>query len=326
MSLPKLADSTTEGPTGRPSIDVSQVPLHEAAALLRRIGRRTLEDLLGERPLSGGREVTDLTAQIIVNLPAASARVRNRFTDVFQSAVSRFGVGARASARATDLEWLTVLQAEIRDLHVDSPRPSDGTVRTELRFERAATRKLRAVLGLDAQARIPQHWHDLLSTLTWDEADLQLVAGEWLIAYARSHYLMTFDEVSAGIKLPRISANTWWALVMLAAAQRGRVNEQRNALQNLALDWIQSLASGFVAKPGWAGFWDQWLLLRAFTLGLFTPSTDAMAAWVAGLPLKSWNLEQPGDSKSIPLQTFPEWANDVPTWYERSVDHQQQTQ
>ncbi len=168
----------------------------------------------------------------------------------------------------------------------------------------------RALVVHDGYGLPPAGW-ELVGERAWGAPSFQREAAALLEAALRRRFLFVGSRWET-LSFPTLSLSprTVWLLAALAAAAAPAAAPAWAARHNAADDAAGMLAAlgrrhGLVA--GWAGFWDQWLLLQATRRW---PTQDkSITRPILALPLAG----QP-DSALVALAA-PNWAAGRPDWF-----------
>ena len=183
----------------------------------------------------------------------------------------------------------------------------------------------------------------------WLEPSFQREISAKLSGYLKRSYL--FPDGRAPI--PHLSTRVFWLLLALVKTRpAGFLLRARTRFRKARGVWgsLQTLARSRGLASGWAGFWDQWLILEAVRLrGAAFDEKSPLEAAVAGLPLmrqqsrlgaqshpvqgppakgifarfKRWRLylrsvlfPRSADAPVPVAISDPSWRESLPVWYE----------
>lgn len=148
----------------------------------------------------------------------------------------------------------------------------------------------------------------LLASLAWDDLAFRHAVAERVLAFLRERHLMHPGPAPA----PRLSPETCWLLVAAGAGPARRRwwmlgPARTRARRAEAVHRLASLMA--LSASGWAGFWDQWVLLRLLgnipdLPGRLKPE---LSQALASLPLAV------GGQGANPL-AHPDWTQQCPDW------------
>lgn len=155
-------------------------------------------------------------------------------------------------------------------------------------------------------AYMPIESWSLLGSLAWDDLAFRQTVASRILAWLREGYLMRPGA------LPVLAPETCWIL-LAAAAGDGRLRwwmrgaRRRSAVRMEVTRHLASLMA--LRTPGWAGFWDQWVLLRLLDADPGLPGRlwPELAASLSPLPLAG------GADCANPL-VRADWLAEQPDW------------
>lgn len=286
-----------------PALDFKVVPLARGAALLQEAGEAQLRALLnGHAPtplarLLGREQIRLLTPPLGLQLWALlPARLVKRLPWVpgAPTRTDRYVLGQVVVAGRPAAMWRAhVLQ----------------------RVERA--------LGRISPHFLPLEFWPLAAEMAWREPGFQHRTAELLRENLRGRILWTRGRVRSA-PLPLVEPNTFWALLALAGAgnpARQLFKPRRMAILG-ALTRFHGLAVEQASAPGWAGFWDQWILIEASQRWSATARdvAEPLRSALAALPLKrlaqvSEALEGAPAAGVTGGVAAPGWEAEVPLWF-----------
>lgn len=297
--------------TTRPTLDLNTVPLRAAATMLRRISEPLIDGLArGERPAPLSQIITWPEAQLLL----AYAQRQNAIP-------LRWGVLRL---------WLWQTGWQISQRWRRDWQPPDLTQH----LSHAARRSLQHGVSVPRWELIAAHWLDrrvggvsarwlaqpfwtLAGTLAWSDAHTQAETARTLLATLQRRVLFEPDAPS----LPLLVPQTCWTLIALA--EIGRPSRWHLPLRRrrtvAALRRLQHIATLHALAPGWAGLWDQWVLLEALRLwpGALDRCTAQLRTALLALPLR----EQLGLPPVTPSAALPPvalaaagWEQHIPSW------------
>lgn len=262
------------------SIDFQKIPLEEAAAILRAIGQTLFEGLMAPKPqLTWPKKWPEQTYKLWTTQelwpgPGSDKKKKvGRLKKMWKRAGQRYRLKQIMSGK-TDWDRFrgTFRQDAIRAMKVDT------------------------YLGLTQQM-----WQ-LAAEAAWQDVHFQHMIFREVDRRLRSEVLLM------GGRPPHayISSKALWALVALAAKQPLKRRERRTiepALRQLRTG-LGALANRIVMEPDWAGFWDQWLLIRALpTINIkFQAQDTPMVRAIKNLPLRKTSARKLVPDYDVPPQ------------------------
>lgn len=293
--------------TALDKLDLTQLPLSQTVTMLRGLGRRLFSAALAASPPpSLPALLADQNDMLGAQWQAYRARRRHRQSIVggSQPAIVRARIFiARALRRAAADSYERTL-ADTLSGRLAEPA---WRARLEDEFERQ--------LGLTVPPFAPDPFWPLLSLAAWNDLGFQHALALELWEYLRPRTLCIPRDIGRAFWSP----NTFWALIDLTApgSLRRRQHLVFDAGQRLR---IEAQRQALVGE--WAGFWDQWLLLRARTFWPQDAGPSLLRQAVEALPLSE---TQPAgrDQKtgSPPPLARAGWLQEAPSWYPGLVDY-----
>jgi hypothetical protein len=164
-------------------------------------------------------------------------------------------------------------------------------------FQRALIKRELVSLTFEDYDILPRMYWGLAAQGAWLSPEFQEEIGYKTCSWLRSSIFLD----AGGLGTPTFSANTFWSLLIMlktisspaqmpgnrpsSAVREGGPEEIEKALHSAAVE------EAYV--PGWAGFWDQWLLAKALAAWLPVPE-PAMKAFYKAL------FDLPAIKKDIP--------------------------
>lgn len=182
--------------------------------------------------------------------------------------------------------------------------------------------ELERQLGVTQPPFAPDQFWAILSLAAWSDLGFQRALTTELWGYLRLCTLC----IPGDIEHANWSPNTFWTLIDLTAP--GDLTRRQRAFrgQRLAFDAGQRLrveARRQALVRGWAGFWDQWIILRARSFwsdGIGVGPSPLRQA-VDALPLLEEPRSRRGQPASTPVQLeCAGWQQEAPSWYPGLVD------
>ena len=171
--------------------------------------------------------------------------------------------------------------------------------------------------GIGPQQVTPRLWR-LAAARAWHDLTHQHTLAGHMYAYLKAHTLLPMGQVPVA----QVAASCGWLLLALAPLSVGPRRAPAEWLQ------LQQLSGQWAAGPGWAGFWEQWLVLLALrrwprTLTRIGPPLQA--------PLRAWPLARlmraslmaaeldPAERTAAHAWAVADWDTQVPGWFSAYV-------
>jgi hypothetical protein len=206
-------------------------------------------------------------------------------------------------------------------------------------LNQAFTNRELASLTFMGYELIPVMYWPLAANAAWCDGEFQFRVGYLARQYLRQTEFLTPIEPS----LPSFSPNVFWILLLLLpenthAGPGGQLFQRggkidSSTVPDLPLIWIQraektlrSVANIAAATPGWAGFWDQWLITQAIRVWKPSLASDMLGMFHALLNLPVVNEQLPEETTAYETRlnlkgsppfnlARPEVQTERPGWY-----------
>ena len=286
-----MQTSSVRSPDGNTiPYDLTLIPLQDTAVLLREVGEKLLVSLLREesRPVLTAYISSQLSQRLALPRGAVVSKSEITYADLLSQSV--YGQLSKSA-------WI-------------------GGV---------GGRVARAI-GLDSSQLFPDIAWPLVAELAWHHLDVQHRVAGWIHEYLHTRTFILPGERS----LAQLSLKTFWVLIALSAATQSnlpRRASQEERWHYTAASHLQEIAQRQALTPDWAGFWDQWVLLKALQAWQPKGTTLDVRFFHALLALPLVRLAAPELSNkllqeqqglapgtAIKLAT-PEWKEEMPKWF-----------
>jgi len=210
--------------------------------------------------------------------------------------------GLRAKELAAAWDWLT---GRLRFIE----RPAGEPVPLLAVHAAHAARSRRPIRSPRPGVYMPPANWALVASLAWDGLAFRRTVAERILGCLRETHLIPPGTDT----VPRLAAETCWLL--LAAAAHGRCrwwmwgDRRKRALRAETVRHLASLMA--LGASGWAGFWDQWVLVRLLDgdPGLTSRLWPELGGMLRSLPVAGGAA----DAAENPL-IRPGWLGEKPDW------------
>ncbi len=284
------------------------IPFLETVSVLRGVIEEIGARLMSPSPASQADSLRPALPQLLERQPVAAIWQKNAAHPDSREGQQKRGEILQEKDALKDL---AVFNQAIRQY-------LDGKTDLNL-FYQSITRRELSSLTLAGYDLLPKIYWPLAAQAAWRNPEFQLRFGYLVWSYLRCACLFTPDEVSA----PTFSPQTFWALILLldlrpnTTPSRGLdgmlngLRESSGALKDIfqqanpknspaqanselvpspawlggAAKTLRATALEEAGAPGWAGFWDQWLLARAVAAWAPVPEGDTQEFYQALLDL-----------------------------------------
>lgn len=307
-----ITPSTTTH-TGIDRLDLAQLPLPETVTMLRGLGRRLFSAALAAAPPPPlPALLADQNDMLGAQWQAHRARRRHRQSIVggSQPAIVRARIFIARALRRSPADSYERTLADALSGRLAEPA---WRARLEDEFERQ--------LGLTVPPFAPDPFWPLLSLAAWNDLSFQHALALELWEYLRPRTLCIPRDIDHAFWSP----NTFWALIDLTAPGSLTRRQRWSRNRRLAFDAGQRLraeARRQALVGEWAGFWDQWILLRARTFWPQDAGSSLLRQAVEALPLSE---TQPAvrehKAGSPPPLARAGWRGEAPSWYPGLIDY-----
>lgn len=157
-------------------------------------------------------------------------------------------------------------------------------------FEQALINRELGLLSFRGYDLLPDLYWPLAANAAWQDGEFQIRVGYAAWNYLRHTEILTQNESS----IPSLSTNTFWALLLMlepepqANTVKVPVMKQRSQGESqlpgtFSPTWVGREAGALrtaaliqASAPGWAEFWDQWLIAQAIRAWQPSPSGDVI--------------------------------------------------
>lgn len=315
-------------------LDLTRLSINEIAKSLRLLAEQILSDLLASLPT---KSLNDYLAQSYllnladVQIPEAAAtrpRTGRRWPwTARRQAIPRPAVPP--SIREKSPSWASL-----------AARATDGYLNDQ-GWRIQAEQQLANQLFPVQPPLLPIMFWEIAGDSAWLDLDFQKSAAEQVRAVLSTRYLFSIKGrwtiVSSQAEKPpagkdvganpvaRFSPRTFWSLIALlpctptlASGPAAEFEKRRQAAVGL-----QNMARMQVIFPGWANFWDQWLVKEFFTWWQPKEEPNNTAIYHSLLKLPYLQTARPGAPLQSPDQTgtdteidlaHPDWEAERPLW------------